>query len=76
MAWSRTKLMTSVALFGFLMGAIVYFAFEWLINNGVIYIASVPISGIIFSPWFISGIAGALISLIAIYTYAYFSPQK
>lgn len=76
MAWSRTKLMTSAALFGFLMGTIIYFAFEWLTNNGVIYIASAPISGIIFSPGFISGIAGALISLIAIYTYAHFSPQK
>jgi len=76
MAWSRTKLMTSVAFFGFLIGTIVYFAFEWLTSNGVIYIASIPIAGVIFSPWFISGIAGALISIVAIYIYAHFSPQK
>jgi len=68
--------MSSVAIGGFFIGTIAYFIFDWLTANSTIYIVSFPISQIIFSPGFISGIVGALIALIAVVVYAHFSSPE
>ena len=68
--------MSSFAVFGFLLGTITYFVFNWFATNGIVYVASVPISEIILSPWFISGIVGSLISIAVIYLYAHFAGQE
>jgi len=75
MAWGRKKLMSSFALMGFFIGTMAYLLFEWLAANSFFYIFSIPLTQILFSPWFISGIVGALISIIAIYAFAHFSSE-
>ena len=74
MAFSRTKLLLSFALFGFLVGSAIYFVFDWLIINSTI--RPVPILEIISTPWFLSGIAGSFLSVITVYVSAYFSGEK
>ena len=76
MSFDRTKLLLSFALFGFLIGATVYVVFDWLIINSAIGINAVPIVEVILTPWFLSGIAGSLLSMIIIYVSAQFSSQK
>ena len=79
MAFGRTKLLLSFALLGFLVGSATYLVFNWIITNsaiGIIYIYPTPILEVISAPWFMSGIAGSLLSVIIIYVSARFSGEK
>ena len=79
MAFGRTKLLFSFALLGFLVGSVTYLVFNWIITNsaiGIIYIYPTPISEIISAPWFMSGAAGSLLSVIIIYVSARFSGEQ
>ena len=74
MAFDRTKLLLSFALVGFLVGSAAYFVFDWIIINSALGIFYMPVP--IFAPWFLSGIAGSLLSVIAVYVAARFSGEK
>jgi len=76
MSFGRTKLLLSFALFGFLIGAATYFVFDWLIIHSALGIQPIPILEVVSAPWFLSGIAGSLLSVIAIYASAHFSGEK
>ena len=79
MAFGRTKLLLSFALLGFLVGSATYLVFNWIITNsaiGIIYIYPTPILEVISAPWFMSGIAGSILSVIIIYVSARFSGEK
>ena len=76
MAFGKNKLLLSFALIGFLVGSVAYFVFDWLIINSNIALQPVPILEIISAPWFLSGIAGSFLSVIAVYASTYFSGEK
>lgn len=76
MAFGRTKLLTTFALFGFFIGTASYFIFNWFITNNLIRITSVSILDIILSPWFISGIVGAVLSTVVMVVFAHVSEKK
>ena len=77
MSFDRTKLLLSFALFGFLIGATVYVVFDWLIINSAIGIQlQVPILVVLITPWFLSGVAGSLLSVIIIYVSAHHSSER
>ena len=76
MSFGRTKLFLSFAIFGFLIGTATYFVFDWIFANAAIGIQPVPILEVISAPWFISGIAGSLLSMAIIYVFAKFSAEK
>ncbi len=79
MAFGRTKLLLSFALLGFLVGSATYLVFNWIITNsaiGIVYVYPTPILEVISAPWFLSGIAGSLLSVIVIYVSAHFSGEK
>ncbi len=73
MSFDRTKLVLSFALIGFLVGSSGYFLLNWILVNSTPGILYVPVP--IFAPWFLSGIAGSLLSVIAIYIFANFSQK-
>jgi len=73
MAWSKTTLISTFAILGFLLGSVSYFAINWMIENNWVWIFSIPLPQLIASPGFISGLAGSLLAVIAIYVYAHFS---
>jgi len=73
MAWSKTTLISSFAVLGFLLGTISYSVFNWFASNNMIYIATIPLSDLILSPGFVSGVIGSLIAVLAMYVYAHFS---
>jgi H+/Cl- antiporter ClcA len=64
MAFGRTKIITSFAFFGFILGTVAYFVFKWFVANDLIHINFPSISSLVMSPWFISGTIGALISTL------------
>jgi len=76
MSFDKTKLLLSFALLGFLIGSTTYYAFNWLIVSNTIGILPVPIVDILLAPWFLSGIAGSLLSIIIIYLAARFSSKE
>jgi H+/Cl- antiporter ClcA len=64
MAFDRTKLLISFAFLGFLLGSGGYYFFNWfLINSGI---RLPPIADIVFSPLFVSGFTGSLLSILVI----------
>ena len=73
MAFGRTKLLLSFALFGFLLGTVTYFVFDLLIIKSIVGLRPVPIVEIISAPWFLSGIAGSFLSVATVYASAHFS---
>ena len=75
MAFGRSKLMFSIGAFGFLLGTAAYFIFNWLAMNNIIIVTSVPIANVILSPWFISGIAGSIVSIVIVYIFGRFSSE-
>lgn len=74
MSFDRTKLLLSFAFIGFLVGSAGYFLFNWILINSAAGILYLPFP--VFAPWFMSGIAGSLLTVIAVYVAAHFSAQK
>jgi len=70
LAMSKNKLILSFAFLGFMIGTTAYFAFDWL---GTI---NMKLPQILSAPWFISGIAGSIISLVVISVFAYMYSHK
>ena len=70
LAMSKNKLILSFAFLGFMIGATAYFAFDWL------DMINMTLPQILFAPWFISGIAGSIISLVVISVFAYMYSHK
>jgi len=69
MAFERTKLLVSFAFLGFFVGAGSYFFFNWfIVNSGIKF---PPIAEIIFSPWFVSGFTGSLLSILIVSVYSH-----
>ena len=66
MTYGRTKVITTFAFFGFILGTIAYFVFKWFVANDLIHINFPSISSLVMSPWFISGVIGALISTLIV----------
>jgi hypothetical protein len=69
MAFERTKLLISFAFLGFLVGAGSYFFFNWFIANSGFQFP--PLAEIIFSPWFVSGFTGSLLSTLIVTVYSH-----
>ncbi len=65
MSFGRNKLLITFAFLGFLLGSVVYFAFDWIALN--YSLGPFPILAIISSPWFLSGIAGSLLSVVVLF---------
>jgi|GEM_PF-3554083 len=74
MAYERTKLLVSFAFLGFLIGTASYFFFNWLIINIGIQIP--PLAEIIFSPWFISGFTGSLLSILIVTVFSHLARRE
>jgi len=70
LALSKNKLIFSFAFLGFMIGAVAYFVFDWLTT------INISISQVLFAPWFISGLAGSIISLVVISVFAYMYSHK
>jgi hypothetical protein len=69
MAFERTKLLVSFAFLGFLVGAGSYFFCNWfIVNSGIKF---PPLAEIIFSPWFVSGFTGSLLSILIVSVYSH-----
>lgn len=66
MAYGRTRVITSFAFFGFILGTVAYFVFKWFVANDLIHINFPSLSSLVMSPWFISGVIGALISTLIV----------
>ena len=68
MFYGRTKIFTIFALFGFFIGTAAYFIFNWLVTKNLVKLTSISVIDILLSPWFISGVAGAVlfISVLAL----------
>lgn len=64
MAFERTKLLATFAFLGFLIGSCSYYFINWLVINSGIHLP--PVAEIIFSPLFVSGFTGALLSILVI----------
>ncbi len=76
MAFGKTKILTTFALFGFFIGTASYFIYNWFVTNNLITIASISVQDILLSPWFISGILGAALSTLIVVSVAHFSEKK
>ena len=72
MVYERTKILTLFAVFGFGIGTGFYFIFSWLMTN---YSISTTMN-LFLHPWFMSGIAGALLSNLIIVVFAHVSRNK
>jgi hypothetical protein len=64
--YGRTKIFTIFALFGFFIGTAAYFIFNWFVTNNLIKLTSISVIDILLSPWFISGVAGAVLSIVVL----------
>ncbi len=64
MAYGRTKIITTFAFFGFILGTVAYFVFKWFVANDLIHINFPSISSLVMTPWFISGIIGAVLATL------------
>lgn len=76
MAFGRTKILTTFAFFGFFIGTASYFIFNWFVTNDLIRIMPLSILDILLSPWFISGVTGAILSTMIVVVFAHFSEKK
>ena len=70
MNFGRVKLLLSFALFGFIGGALTYLAFDNFILNTL---TTISVLEIVRSPWFISGITGAVLLITIALTYVHFT---
>lgn len=71
MSFGKTKLILSFALFGFLIGVTTYFVLDIILG-----VQPAPILEMIKQPWFLSGIAGSFLSVIAVYLSARFTGEN
>ena len=62
----RAKILLAFALLGFLAGIVAYYSYSVLVP----WIQQI-LPDIIWAPWFISGIVGALITVIILIAWAY-----
>ena len=72
MSFDRSKLLLSFAFIGFLVGTAGYFFFDWIITNSGSALIPIPV----FAPWFMSGIAGSLLAIVAVYIAAKFTADR
>jgi hypothetical protein len=70
MDFGGVKLLLSFALFGFIAGTVAFLTFDYFVFN---VLTTVPILEIVLSPWFISGIVGAVVADAIVLSYAHFS---
>ncbi len=72
MSFGRNALIASFAFIGFLIGTGLYAVLNWIVVNstaaGVLYL---PIP--IFAPWFMSGLAGALMAVLLVAVISHFA---
>ncbi len=73
MSSGLSKIMLSIGIFGFVLGTAAYFVFNWFVTSNVVVVTSVPVVNVLFAPWFISGIAGSLLSCLIVYMFGRFS---
>ena len=76
MVFGRTKIITFFALFGFFLGAATYSIFNWFAATNIIRIMPISLVDIVLSPWFVSGIVGAALSMMIVIVFARFSGQS
>lgn len=69
MAFERTKMLVSFAFLGFLLGSGGYYFINWFILNSGIQLP--PLAEIIFSPLFVSGFTGSLLSILLITVFSH-----
>lgn len=69
----RTKILTIFALFGFIIGTTAYFVFNWFVTHNLIKITAISVIDILLSPWFISGLAGAILAITILAVFAHIS---
>jgi len=74
MALSKNTLLLSFAFMGFLIGSVGYFAINWIITNSGPWILYIPFP--VLGPMFMSGIAGSILSVIAVLIATHFSAEK
>jgi len=74
MSLGKNTLLLSLALVGFLLGTIAYYAFSWIITYSSSWVLYLPVP--VFGPAFMSGIAGSILSVILVYITAHFSAEK
>jgi hypothetical protein len=74
MAFDRTKLLVSFAFLGFLVGSGSYYFINWFVINSGIHLP--PIADIVFSPWFVSGFTGSLLSILVITIFSHLARRK
>ena len=70
MAFERTKILTTFAIFGFLIGTAAYFIFNWARTASLLELNPAPIANLILSPWFTSGIVGAILAMLIVFIVA------
>jgi hypothetical protein len=70
MAVGRTKVVMRFALFGFVLGTVAYFAFQWFVSNDLIHINFPSMSSLVMSPWFIAGIVGAALATLILIVFS------
>jgi len=66
------KLLLSFAMLGFIGGTLTYLAFDYFILNTL---TTSSVLELVRSPWFISGIIGAVLSITIALTYTRFSSK-
>ena len=69
----RTKILTIFALIGFVIGTTAYFVFNWFVTHNLIKITAISVVDILLSPWFISGLAGAILAITILAVFAHIS---
>ncbi len=74
MAFERTRLLVSFAFLGFLVGAASYFFFNWFIINSGFHFP--PLAEIVFSPWFVSGFTGSLLSVLVVTVFSHMTRRE
>ena len=66
----RTKILTIFALLGFVIGTTAYFVFNWFVTHNLIKITAISIIDILLSPWFVSGLVGAILAITIMAVFA------
>ena len=65
MSSGRTKILGLLAIIGFLIGAVAYFLLDMFVLNETSTLLPAMISTVM-TPWFISGLIGSAIILVAV----------
>jgi len=74
MAFDRTKLLITFAFLGFLVGSGSYHFINWFVTNSGFTLP--PIADIVFSPWFVSGFTGSLLSIVVITVFSHLARRN